>query len=42
MRTPEQTRLALIRAGIYNEDGTLTPHYQPRPKTKKKPAKGSG
>lgn len=41
-RTPEETLQALIRAGIYNEDGTLTPHYQPRPKAKNKPAKGSG
>ncbi len=39
-RTPEETVRGLIRAGIYNEDGTLTPHYQPRPKPKKKSAKG--
>ena len=41
-RTPEETVQQLIRIGVYNEDGTLTPHYQPRPKAKKKPAKGSG
>ena len=39
-RTPEETVRELIRIGVYNEDGTLTPHYQPRPKPKKKPAKG--
>ena len=39
-RTPEESRLLMIRAGIHNEDGTLTPHYQPRPKAKKKPTKG--
>lgn len=39
-RTPEETVRELIRIGVYNEDGTLTPHYQPRMKAKKKPAKG--
>ena len=41
-RTPEETVQQLIRIGIYNEDGTLTPQYLPRPKAKNKPAKGSG
>ena len=39
-RTPEETFRELVRIGIYNEDGTLTEHYQPRPKAKKKSAKG--
>lgn len=41
-QTPEERRLLMIRAGIINEDGTLTPHYQRGTKAKKKPAKGSG
>ena len=39
-RTPEETVRELIRIGVYNEDGTLTPHYQRGIKAKKKPAKG--
>ena len=35
-RTPEETRQALIRAGIINEDGTLTDHYMPKAKKKAK------
>jgi len=37
-RTPAQSRLVLIRAGIITQDGTLTAKYKTAPKAKKKSA----
>ena len=34
-KTPAETRLALIRAGIVTESGELTEHYKPKPKPRK-------
>lgn len=35
-RTPEQARLAMIRAGIVTESGELTEHYRVKPKPDRK------